>query len=210
MSLPGVFEPSGLPAFLAAGLGIVPDDVYATPERGTGHYRKRRLYTTAPRRVSVSRILTPAQAVAYDDWFESTIVVGETHFTAWIANQGAGQLWYEACWVAPYQAEPFATPQGIFWRMTGDLVLIGDGVVEQPLDGAMAVEYVAHLLGAGAVEASGEMAVEYSANLSPAILLSVEYEADLLQIIRTFRLREAVDYRLREGGGKRFRESNNG
>src|SRR5436189_209857 len=96
MSLPGIFEPSGLPAFLAAGHGIDPEDIFSTQE-----------------------------------------------------------------------------------RVTGDLVLIGDGVVERPLDGALSVEYVAHLTGSGVIAASGALAVEFSANLSPVAGLAVEFSASL-------------------------------
>ncbi len=180
MSYPPVFEPSQLRPFLAAGHGLDPDDIYSTFPRGTGHYRKRRIATIAPRRVSVQRVLTPAEMAAYDDWFETNIVVGQTHFTALIANnEGSGQVWFDACWIEPYQTEPVATPQGVFWRLAGRLLLTGEGTQVRPDDGTLAVEYVAHLNGSAEVFGTHLLAVEYSAHLTSAMMLSVEYAADL-------------------------------
>jgi hypothetical protein len=176
---PTVFEPSGLDPFLAAGLGVDHEDIYATDARGSGHHRKRRLYTTAPRRVTVGRILDPADAAAYHAWFEQTIVVGETHFVAWISNQGPGQLYYDACWLEPPQWTPLATPQGIHWRLEGALLLTGTGVEARPDDGVLEVEYEAALTGEADIVAPILLAVEYSAALASALLLAVEYEAAL-------------------------------
>lgn len=182
MSLPGIFEPSGLPAFLAANHDHQPEEIYAQQSRGTGHARRRRVYTEPQRIVSVSRVLTPAQMQAYDDWFENTIIVGQTHFTAWVANLGAGQLYWDACWIAPYLSEPFATPGGVFWRITGRLLLSGEPSETRPADGEIAVEFIAHLTGAASVVIPVELAVEFTAYLSPATHLAVEFESDLLPV----------------------------
>lgn len=182
MTLPAIFEPSGLPAFLAAGLAIDPEDIYATLARGSGRDRKRRVFTTGPRRVTVARLLTPAQAAAYQDWFEGTIVVGETHFSAWISKFGVGQEWWDACWLSMPNWDPMPSPQGVLWRMTGELLLSGAPSDVRPEDGLLGVEYVARLTGSAEVVVPIELGVEYEAHLSPATALGVEYAANLVSV----------------------------
>ncbi len=177
MTLPLVFPPSSLPTFLATGHGIELGDDYAGVKRGSGHSRKRPTSTGRPRIVSVAWLLNEAQMTALDDWFENALVVGANTFTAEVANQGPGQLFWEARWVEPYTSDPQATPQGLLWTVTGRIQLFGEGEAARPLTGDMAAEIDVAMLGSGSL-------VLPDTPLAAEIIVALEQITPLLAEIR--------------------------
>jgi len=196
MSLPLIFPPSSLPLFLGAGHGISLGSEYAGVARGRGHGRKRHKSTGAPRIVSVAWRLTQAQMTDLDFWFEKSLNVGVEAFTAEVANQGPGRLFWKANWVRPYRSVPQPTPQGILWTVTGNILLSGEGEASRPTTGEMAAEIMVALLGSAtlvlpdtplaaeivvALEAITPLAAEITvALLSTVLPLSAEITVALL------------------------------
>lgn len=121
--------PSILPPFLIAGHGALAGSPFANVAMTTGHRRKRRVCTVRPQVVSVSLFLEPAEATAFHAWHRDSLRSGERHFAARVKEQGAGQLWYDAFWLAMYQAEALHFGR---WVITGQLQLRGDGQVGEP------------------------------------------------------------------------------
>lgn len=206
MTLPSILVPDGLPLFLANGHQLDRFDVFGTVERGTGHTRRRRLKTSAPRTVQVSWELSQAQMTVLDAWFENTLRAGERHFVAEVGYEGGGRLFYDACWIAPYSAEPRASPQAVRWRVVGSLWLLGAGVVDRPLSGTLLAEYGLALTAAGVVVGETLLAAEYGLALTLLQSLSAEYGLALLVLERSFELREDGGRELREDGGYEMRE----
>jgi hypothetical protein len=125
MPLPSITLPDGM-TFLEAGHAVDESDVFANSARGTGHRRKRRLYTEPERKVAVSLALTEAQTATFHDWFENTLTVGALPFAAEVANdEGEGLLFWTAYFEkGSLQYEPM--PSGMF-RVTAALLLTGEG-----------------------------------------------------------------------------------
>jgi len=204
MSLPEITAPIGTPVFLEAGHAITPRSVYANVEMITGYARKRRVYTVAPRIQSVAWFLNSAQMAAVDEWFEETLDVGNRRFAALVASdRGPGRLWWTAQWVAPYRAEPLNLGM---WRVTGDLLLIGDGSVEGPVATSAGLEIVVALTSTASATIDGHAAMEIQVALLPLILARLEMSAALLSFTPDFLLREDSGYILREDGGRIQRE----
>ena len=130
MALPELTLPDGTPAFLAAGHAIELTPMYADVPMRTGHDRRRRVYTTVPRTVSVGLQVTAAQMLALHDWFEGPLQAGMQWFSAQVANQGPGLLWWKARFAEPYSAE--AGEAGASFRVTARLLLVGQGSVVGP------------------------------------------------------------------------------
>lgn len=177
MTLPLVFPPSSLPTFLARGHGIELGDDYAGVKRGSGHSRKRHASTGRPRIVSVVWLLDQAQMTALDDWFENALIVGVNTFTAEVANQGPGQLFWEARWVEPYTSDPQATPHGLLWTVTGRIQLFGEGEAARPLTGDLSAEIDVALLGSATL-------VLPDTPLAAEIIVALEQITPLLAEIR--------------------------
>jgi hypothetical protein len=208
MTLPSIFPPAILPVFGAAEHGVAEGPTYGDLKRGRGLGRKRALYSGAPRLVSVVwPVLTEAQMLALDVWFEESIVVGETHWTAEIANQGPGQRFFEAVWPEPFRREPQPSPQGTYWRVTGRLVIIGEGEAVRTDDFSLSGRVLVELTGDG-----GELAVDFSLSgratvaLLPAIQLSGRVVIALT--IPTFLQREDGTYFEREDGSGGIQREN--
>lgn len=178
MALPEIRPPSGTPCFLAAGHAIAPQSVYADVQMRSGHLRRRRLFTTAPRIVSVSWLLEADQMAAVDTWFEDVLLAGERPFSAQVANQGPGLLWWTAQWVEPYQTEALHLGR---WRVTGQLLLTGVGQVEDPYTPDMAVEFGAPLTSSAELTVITRLAVEFGAALLQVTgRLAVEFGSALV------------------------------
>lgn len=166
MALPELTLPPGTPGFQAEGHAIELKPLYADTPMRTGHPRKRRLYTVVPRTVPVLLILTQDQMTAFHDWFEGPLAAGANTFSAQVARQGPGLLWWEARFVEPYTAEPMA---GVYWRVTANLLLTGVGSPTAP--------YTPNMFAAVYVGLSGAASIQASALLSAAAtieLLNVE------------------------------------
>lgn len=147
MTLPLIFPPSSLPKFSAGGHGIRLGSDYAGVPRGRGHTRKRPKSSGAPRIVSVAWQLTYAQATALEFWIEHSLEVGTLSFTAEVANQGPGRLYWSAKWLRLPRYSPIATPRGPEWTVTGHLILSGEGEAVLPTTGALAGEITFPRLG---------------------------------------------------------------
>lgn len=204
MALPEITAPAGTPVFLEAGHAITPRSVYSNVAMTTGYARKRRIYTTAPRIQAVAWFLNSKQMAAVDDWFEHTLLVGHRHFAALVASdRGPGRLWWDAQWVAPYRAEPLNSG---FWRVTGELLLIGDGSVDGPVSTSASLEIVAALTSTAVATLDGHATMEIEAALLPLSIAHLEMGAALLAFTPDFMLHEDGGYLLREDGGRIQRE----
>jgi len=157
MALPEILPPAGTPVFLAEGHGIEPQSVYADVQFGAGHSRRRRVWTRAPRVVSVSWLLEADEMAAVDDWFENTLLAGARKFSAQVANQGPGLLWWEAQWLEPYHAEAMHLGR---WRVTGQLLLTGEGTPTKPYTPDMTVSFASALTGSASASIAATLALE--------------------------------------------------
>lgn len=177
MALPPITLPSGVPNFVADSQQVDERDVYAGVERGSGAGRKRRLFTVSDRRVKVySKPLTQAQMAALDDWYENALRAGQNSFSVLLSNQGPGELWWEAMWAAPYEANP----SNGRWVVTGELVLFGTGSNTGPVLGRLAAEILVALLAAASIVSSAPLASEISIALEPGSALRSEISIPLL------------------------------
>lgn len=129
MPLPGILMPSSMPVFQLADHNAQWQSPFVNFEMGTGHRRKRRVRTVMPQIYSVSALFTRQQMTDFHRWHRDTLRNGERKFAARVKEQGDGLLWYESAWVGMYQAVPL---NGGYWRVSGDLLVTGDGQVEPP------------------------------------------------------------------------------
>ena len=181
MSLPTIFPPGSLPKFLAAGHAIELKDAYSAVPRGRGHGRVRALCTAPPRTVDVAWLLDEAQMADFDDFFERTLLVGQRHFTAEVANQGPGQLFWDAVWVTPPVCDPIAAAGGLRWSVTGQIRLSGEGQAARPVSGVLAVEIAVALIAvATIINTVTPLAAEIEVALLPSSALSAEISIPLL------------------------------
>jgi hypothetical protein len=181
MTLPTIFPPSSLPTFHVDGHGIQLGANYAGVSRGRGHSRLRPKSSGAHRIVSVQWRLTQAQMTDLDLWFEQTLNVGVEQFTAEVANQGPGRLFWRAVWAEPYVAVPQPTPEGVFWTVTGRILLTGTGEATRPTTGDLSAEIEVALLGAGTlVLPETPLATEITVALEVITALRAEITVALL------------------------------
>lgn len=129
MPLPGILMPSSTPVFQLAGHGAQWQSPFADIPMATGHRRKRRVSTIVPHIVPVSAVFSRQQMTDFHLWHRDTLLNGSRNFAARVKEQGAGMLWYDAAWVGMYEAVPWP---GGYWRVSGDLLVTGDGQVEPP------------------------------------------------------------------------------
>ena len=96
MALPELLLPPTLPDFKAAGHTATPEPLCGAVERQGGTERRRRLYTSTPRRLQAQLEVTQAQLEIFVDWHENTLKAGSEPFTAKVAKVGAGVEYWEA------------------------------------------------------------------------------------------------------------------
>ena len=201
-TLPELLMPDGLPAFQAEGHAIGPVALYADVPMRTGHDRRRRIYTTAPRMVAVSLVLDRSQMLDLHEWFEAPLDVGAQWFSAEVANQGPGSLWWKARFLEPYGAE--SLPGGLF-NVSARLLLVGSGQADRPYTPDMRARVQVSLAGLAALTAPPvDLAAELSVALLPALFLAAAVRVALLG--RSIELREDSSRVLREDGGYVVRE----
>lgn len=180
MALPEITAPAGTPAFLVAGHAQQSHALHGNVGMGTGHARKRRLRTAAPRIVTVAWDLSAAQMLAVDQWYETALQVGARPFAAAVKDLGADALmWWTARWLAPYQAEPDETG---YWRATGQLLLTGEGSSVGPVITSAKVEFVAALTGTAKIAVVNSAAVEFVAALLSVQQARVEFVVALIGV----------------------------
>lgn len=163
MTLPLITIPPGTPDFQIEGHGIETGDVFGTIRRRQGTSRRRRLFTIAPHRAPVNLFLSEEQVANFHSWFESDLLAGERHFSARIKRQGAGVLWWDAEWEAPPRYEPLG---GRRWRVSGVLILHGDGSETPPAVGALSMELRVPVYLNASINAGAVLAMEISVALT--------------------------------------------
>jgi hypothetical protein len=182
MTLPTITAPSGTPVFLAEGHGIEEDSVFAQVKFATGHSRARRVWTVTERVVSVQWFLEADEMLAVDDWYENVLLAGAREFSAYVRNQGDGMLWWRARWVE-YRTEMLHKGRG---RVTGSLLLTGEGSVTGPDTGALEMEIAVALLDTrSTVSVPSGLAMEISIALLQPQLLAAEITVALLSVDTT-------------------------
>lgn len=172
MALPELLLPDGTPAFLADGHNIELTPMYADVPTRTGHGRRRRVFTVVPRIVSVGLQLTAAQMLAFHAWFEGPLQAGAQSFSAQVANQGPGLLWWQARFVEPYTAD--AGDAGAWFRVRARLLLVGSGTATAPYTPAMNAATVIALVGSAVMTAP----INLAADSTVAMLLLSTIAAD--------------------------------
>lgn len=129
MALPDLKLPGGLPYFLASGHAIEVREVFGNSTPTTGHSRKRRKFTIAPRVQSVSLLLEGHEMKVLHDWFERDAAAGSRPFSAFVMTEGGAPMWWEAMWFEPYTTSALA--RGRF-RLNGRLLLTGEPSLDGP------------------------------------------------------------------------------
>jgi hypothetical protein len=179
MTLPTITAPEGTPVFLAEGHSIEEDSVYAQVPYTTGHSRARRVWTVPERVVSVSWLLDADLLAAVDAWYEDALLAGTREFAARVRNQGAGAalLWWTARWIN-FETEMLHLGRG---RVSGSLLLTGEGSETGPETGAMAMEVLIDLVDVrSAVSVPKVLAMEVLIDLIQPAVLRMEVLIDLL------------------------------
>ena len=233
MALPELLLPDGTPAFLADGHSIELTPMYADVPTRTGHGRRRRVFTVVPRIVSVGLQLTAAQMLAFHNWFEGPLQAGAQSFSAQVANQGPGLLWWQARFVEPYTA--YAGEAGASFRVRARLLLVGSGTAITPYTPAMNAATVIALVGSAVMTAPVNLAADSTMAMLPlstisadttvamlipadlaagttvALLMSADLAADTVVALMStgftgYELREDAAFVLREDNSKLQRE----
>lgn len=163
MALPELTLPDGTPAFLADGHSIELTPMYADVPMRTGHDRRRRVYTTVPRMVNVGLQVTAAQMLALHNWFEGPLQAGVQWFSAQVANQGPGLLWWKARFAEPYTAD--AGEAAASFRVSAKLLLVGQGSTTGP--------YSPYLQASTQIAFSGSAVLTSPNNLSAATVIAL-------------------------------------
>lgn len=182
--LPPLLLPAGFPAFRREGHGIELLPVYGDSPMQTGSARRRRNYISAPRIVSISLELTLEQIAAYKVWFEGPLQTGVEYFSAHVANQGPGLLWWKARVLEPMKEEYLG---GLWWKLSGRLMLFGDGSIDGPDNYALTGHVTFDLLG----EATLTVGQGLSGHVSFALLADT-YDVEFLSGHVTFPLAAAA------------------
>lgn len=172
MALPELTLPDGTPAFLAEGHSIDLMAMYADVPMRTGHDRRRRVYTTVPRVVSVGLQVTAAQMLAIHAWYEGPLRAGAVEFSAQVANQGAGLLWWRARFVDTYTAE--AGEAGASFKVNARLLLTGAGSAIGPYTPYMQASAQIALSGSAVLTAPIDLAAASVIALLPTIYLAAD------------------------------------
>jgi hypothetical protein len=200
MTLPLITVPEGTPCFLAEGHGIDEDSVFAQVPFATGHSRARRVWSVTERLVSVSWLLEADEMAAVDEWFEDTLQAGAAEFAAQVKNVGAGLLWWRARWVS-FQTEMLHLGRG---RVSGVLLLTGEGSVTGPETGVLRMEVLVPLLDVRSlVDVAKPLAMEVLVPLRQPAVLRMEVFVALADLSATARLTEDSVPRLTEDGAIR-------
>jgi hypothetical protein len=181
MALPGITVPDGIPILLGEGHAIEESSVFAAVKPATGHGRMRRRYTVPDRQIPVNWSLDAAEMAVFEDWFHNALDVGSNYFSIRVKDQDSrGLLWWKAKWAAPFKATPLTSNR---WRVTGVIILFGEGSSVAPVSSALAMSISVPLLGTAALSAPQPLALEISVALqSIAAVGSLSFSAALVQL----------------------------
>jgi hypothetical protein len=181
VTFPTIFEPSSIPGFTTDGTERQAKPSFKLIQFARGHTRTRRKCTGAPVVVNVTRVLTPAQAATFLTFYESTLKVGSERFVAYISrNIGEDWLYWDASWISEPQWEAVAGQP--MWRLSGQLLLVGDAQTSRPDTPAISIEFETDVVGTGDLDTSVVLAVEFETSLSSVSPLTVEFETDITNI----------------------------
>lgn len=169
MALPELTQPDGTPDFLAEGHAIELVPVYADIPAQTGHDRRQRVYTTAPRMLDVGLQMTAAQMLAWANWCEGPLRAGAEWFSAPVANQGPGLLWWKARFIGSYTAD--SGDGGASFRVSARLLLVGDGTATPPYVPQMRASVQIALTGAVVLTVPASLQASVSIALRSAVFL---------------------------------------
>jgi hypothetical protein len=203
MALPELTLPYGTPIFLGTGHGIELTPMYADIGMRTGHDRRRRVYTTVPRTVTVELFLSQAQMTAFHEWYEGPLDVGAQYFSTRVANQGPGLLWWKARFVEPYTADALHSR---YWRVKATLLLVGDGSTTGPYTAAMNAAVTVALSGSAVLTVPNDLSAAVTVALQMANPMRAAVTIALIPTPPNYELREDGSYELREDGTKELRE----
>lgn len=177
MSLPQILVPAGTPIFLENGHAQTVRSVYRDVAMGTGVARRRRKTTIAPRTVAVSWFVNSGHVEAVKAWYDNTLKSGSLPFSARVARIGGrGLMWWSATWVGALTYAPSNATQ---WRVTGELLLAGEGSVDGPVFTSAAAEFSAALIATAAVIQTAIASAEFIAALTTISPSRAEFSAAL-------------------------------
>lgn len=206
--LPAITTPPGTAEFLASGYEVDEDSVYSQWRPATGHSRARRVWTVTERVVRIEWFLAAGQLEAVEEWFETTLQVGARTFSARVLNEATGPtlLWWEARWIEiQYDMLPLGRA-----RVSGSLMLFGDGSIEPPEFGLMAAEFRIELKDIrSTVFPPAHLAAEFRIDLigSHPVGLAAEFLIELALDGGETRVTEAGETRLTEAGETRITDT---
>jgi len=133
-ALPSLTIPDSCGPFRREGHSLDKQPMFGDTPMQTGASRRRRLYLATPRLAGVSLEVTQAGLADFVSWFENALGAGTAFFSAQVANQGPGTLWYKARVSGSIGQKPYSTEflGGSWWRITMKLVLFGEGSTVSP------------------------------------------------------------------------------
>jgi hypothetical protein len=153
---------------IADGFAVDEAGVFARPQMGTGHSRLRRAYTVAERSVQIAWLLTDAQMVQVDDWYENALQGGNLAFSVPVKRQQSAEInagavaWWAAKWAEP----PRCTPRkGGLWHYGGTLRLFGDQSDAGPATLPLAAEIALPLYGGAQLTVPQDIAASFTVAL---------------------------------------------
>lgn len=137
--LPPLTLPASSGAFRREGHTIEMLPLYGDAPMQTGSARRRRVYLATPRMVTVSLEVTQTGVREFAAWFEGPLRAGTNYFSAQVANQGPGLLWWKARVIAAQGQKPYQTDYlgGVWWKISMKLMLFGDGSTTGPASTAL-------------------------------------------------------------------------
>lgn len=135
-ALPGIVVP-GPTLFRREGHEIEYVPIYGDQEMQLGEDRRRRLYLTAPRIVTVSLDRNQAGAEEFAAWFNGPLRGGDEYFSAQVQNQGPGTRWWKAKFLGPKATYSAQYMGGGLWVISMKLILFGSGYVSGPASTAL-------------------------------------------------------------------------
>lgn len=132
MALPSVTMPDSFPGWVLSH-GLAYGSPFAEVAASTGHARKRRVSTGAVQTLRAQALLTPAEAAAFDLWYETELVAGTERFAGPAQGPDGALQWWAMRFAEPPAETPVATADGsAAWQVTATLRLEGEPEASPP------------------------------------------------------------------------------
>lgn len=167
---PSLTLPYGFPPFLRDGHDADITPAFADAKVQTGPARRQRTYQTTMTTLGVSLELQLDQTASFDAWYEGPLKAAEAFFSAEVANEGPGLLWWKARWVGPYTSEYLG---GLWWKISGKLLLFGEGSTSPPEVSQLSGGVLFDLLTSGEVTAGQPLSGGVTFDLTAGIVVSL-------------------------------------